>query len=409
MWMLTACATLGLAMALAPVTQAQTPDGETPAEETVCDGVADGAAWGLCNAYCEAMDCDGTPKASDQACQHVLENFRAQDSGPIPCGSPPSVVTEQPFACQPTLIGWPCIVVSVDAHPHQDAAILEIRWNLPDAWPRASVVWMMGGNITSFLRDHGGESAARAQDELEGDDIRTVEIRYLGDGLREPGVSGFPDAARGLVAVLEWLWFERITEGVVLYHGQSSGATLGAAALAHHRAERWLDGAVFGGGPFWTDLAVSCESPSLLHRAIIDSFNWPWRTSCVDQDLPDALYAEQSTLAPGTDTDYRIPVVVLVGAHDASSWIPGEARRYVDSIDAPSVLFERPDSRHLVVGTEDGAQAVRWHILNLTLTALYDLAPRSHRGGHEAICSGSIPGLDRRASAAVRRRKASVR
>ena len=54
----------------------------------MCDGLADGAAWGLCNAYCEAMDCDGTPKASDQACQHVLENFVAQDAGPIPCGCP---------------------------------------------------------------------------------------------------------------------------------------------------------------------------------------------------------------------------------------------------------------------------------------------------------------------------------
>ncbi len=95
MWMLTAGATLGLAIALAPVTQAETPDGETPAEETVCDSLAGGEAWGLCNAYCEAMDCDGTPKASDQACERVLKNFLAHDPGPIPCGLPPCVCWDE--------------------------------------------------------------------------------------------------------------------------------------------------------------------------------------------------------------------------------------------------------------------------------------------------------------------------
>lgn len=52
----------------------QTPDGETPADEDVCDGLT-GAAWGLCNAYCEAMDCDGVPQASDAACNRVADNF----------------------------------------------------------------------------------------------------------------------------------------------------------------------------------------------------------------------------------------------------------------------------------------------------------------------------------------------
>ena len=35
----------------------QTPDGQTPATETACE-LESGAAFGLCNAYCEAMDCD---------------------------------------------------------------------------------------------------------------------------------------------------------------------------------------------------------------------------------------------------------------------------------------------------------------------------------------------------------------
>ena len=63
----------------------QTPDGETPAVEDVCDvdGLT-GAAWGLCNAYCEAMDCDEEPQASDAACNKVLESFRDETDGNDP-------------------------------------------------------------------------------------------------------------------------------------------------------------------------------------------------------------------------------------------------------------------------------------------------------------------------------------
>ncbi len=72
--------------------QAQTPDGETPAEEEICSELS-GAAFGLCNAYCEAMDCDYVePQASEQACQRVRDNFLkitgdelfpCDESGPI--------------------------------------------------------------------------------------------------------------------------------------------------------------------------------------------------------------------------------------------------------------------------------------------------------------------------------------
>ena len=51
-----------------------TPDGETPAAEDICTlwGFT-GTINGLCNAYCEAMDCDDAePKASEQACTRVL-------------------------------------------------------------------------------------------------------------------------------------------------------------------------------------------------------------------------------------------------------------------------------------------------------------------------------------------------
>ena len=57
---------------------ASTPDGETPAVETVCatyEGTVAGA-FGLCNAYCEAMDCGYEyVRASNTACQKVNDNF----------------------------------------------------------------------------------------------------------------------------------------------------------------------------------------------------------------------------------------------------------------------------------------------------------------------------------------------
>jgi hypothetical protein len=50
---------------------ANTPDGGTPAQESVCYELGlEGRAWGLCNAYCEALDCDSSdPKASPKACE----------------------------------------------------------------------------------------------------------------------------------------------------------------------------------------------------------------------------------------------------------------------------------------------------------------------------------------------------
>ncbi len=59
----------------ADVAVAQTADGDTPAVEDVCNGEA-GAAYGLCNAYCEAMDCESdAPQASDQACDRVAAKY----------------------------------------------------------------------------------------------------------------------------------------------------------------------------------------------------------------------------------------------------------------------------------------------------------------------------------------------
>jgi hypothetical protein len=64
---------------------AQTPDDQTPAEETVCNSET-GAAYGLCNAFCEAMDCEtDTPSASATACDKVRTKFQQIAGHDVPC------------------------------------------------------------------------------------------------------------------------------------------------------------------------------------------------------------------------------------------------------------------------------------------------------------------------------------
>jgi hypothetical protein len=64
---------------------AKTPDGKPPSQETVCDNEK-GGAYGLCNAYCEAMDCDDPNQhASDKGCESVRRNFEKKTGRPMPC------------------------------------------------------------------------------------------------------------------------------------------------------------------------------------------------------------------------------------------------------------------------------------------------------------------------------------
>ena len=82
---LIALLTLGLCLTVAGMAAAQTADGETPAEEDVCDGES-GAAYGLCNAYCEAMDCHlDEPNASAKACEKVGSKFEQITGRRPPC------------------------------------------------------------------------------------------------------------------------------------------------------------------------------------------------------------------------------------------------------------------------------------------------------------------------------------
>ena len=54
-----------------------------------CEGQV-GSAFGLCNAYCEAMDCDSDdPQASDIACDKVMDRFEQATGSLPPCESVP--------------------------------------------------------------------------------------------------------------------------------------------------------------------------------------------------------------------------------------------------------------------------------------------------------------------------------
>jgi hypothetical protein len=75
---------LGLLALAVPSLALGTPDGQPPSEETVCNSL-DGVLFGLCNAYCEAMDCDSpNPQASPTACSKVLDNFKKHSGGQVP-------------------------------------------------------------------------------------------------------------------------------------------------------------------------------------------------------------------------------------------------------------------------------------------------------------------------------------
>lgn len=83
-------------LAFASVSQAQsvelfdestlgTPDGMPPAIESICDE-EEGAAFGLCNAFCEAMDCEtDNPQASATACDKVKSKYQQITGQQPPC------------------------------------------------------------------------------------------------------------------------------------------------------------------------------------------------------------------------------------------------------------------------------------------------------------------------------------
>jgi hypothetical protein len=90
-------ATLGILISISVLPAiAQTPDGQSPSVESVCDhNELGGALKGLCTAYCEAMDCDESPIADFSACESVRSKFIDKSGGiEPPCLVPPVLDTD---------------------------------------------------------------------------------------------------------------------------------------------------------------------------------------------------------------------------------------------------------------------------------------------------------------------------
>ncbi len=79
----------------ATVVVAQTPDGETPANEGVCDSLigATPGLYGLCNAYCEAQDLDSFDKNPPN--EKILANYRKK----MNAGDPDMPCIQVPCPC----------------------------------------------------------------------------------------------------------------------------------------------------------------------------------------------------------------------------------------------------------------------------------------------------------------------
>lgn len=91
-------AVIVVSLGWAQAAQAKTPDGETPHTEHICEAARlTGQAYGMCNAYCEAQDCDVHERAS---CERLRRNFeRKTGLGVFPCDCADSFVFDLDAGC----------------------------------------------------------------------------------------------------------------------------------------------------------------------------------------------------------------------------------------------------------------------------------------------------------------------
>jgi hypothetical protein len=215
--------------------------------------------------------------------------------------------------------------------------------------------------------------AKTVQDELDAvDGIRTVEIALLGNAFQSAPRNGFPNISAVYADLLEMLVERGVAEGVLVYFGNSAGSILGANALAYHDLDQVLDGAVFGGGPYWSDLSVTCQDPTWATasgRADVDLWNWlEWNgtTPCSTFSVvANPTYACRSTLGEEADKVYDNTMVsVIVGKADPFlPWIDKAASLYYQGITAKAKTYDRPNNcGHTLMNFQTGAAKVQQRI-----------------------------------------------
>ena len=198
--------------------------------ESVCD-VLDGAAWGLCNAYCEAMECDGDGRASQTACDRVNALFEAQDVGPMPCEHPEGnlvFVTSQTYTGNLSGLGG--------ADDKCDA--LAAGANLPGTY----VAWLSDSKTDAIDRLTGTGPFINTVGDTIADDISELTSGNLQIGIKY-------DEEGGAFAVNRKVWTG--TDGYGMgddpidtgYCGDWTEASCNGAVLGNHQHQTvgWTD------------------------------------------------------------------------------------------------------------------------------------------------------------------------
>lgn len=267
--------------------------------------------------------------------------------------------------------GYESVTLQSTANNNGVVYQVEARWNLPNATPRGSWTWLVGGGSGAFFRE-SKTLASSVQDALVGDQIRTIDLRFLGDfGTRTFPRNGWVNISSVYADVLQWLVNNGIAEGVVGHVGSSGGSTLVAAALANQGCDRLLDGVVLGGGPWWIDLTQLCRNGVSAPKALIDQWTWQevdGSTPCQRGRGANPSFDCMSIIGSNAVRSYpNTRIAVLIGTNDPNgTFFSSEANRWLSLIQAESESFERPATGHNVLSRRAGADRVLTLVRQIT-------------------------------------------
>lgn len=310
-------------------------------------------------------------------CGHLVAQHGPTDCPIVDRGSPTDgmttvTVTEDPHPCDEGAKwdGWNCMTLASDANNNGVTYRVEVRWNRVDQPLRGSFVWVKGGYSKKFFRD-ALPHATQVQDKLaDEDEVRTIEVRFLGNGTGSYPKNGFPNISAVFADFIEFLVTQKFAVGVIGFFGSSSSSTLGANALAFHRLDEVLDGFVAAGGPYGGDLEAECTDPAAAsfmntsQRAVMDNWNWEDTTGenfCTEMaPFAGPSYDCFSALGSGADTEFEeVMVAVLMGQNDGNKpWIKASAMDWLAQTDSETQTFDEPLAPHQVMKTPDGAARI---------------------------------------------------